>query len=196
VRSSLSDNVTADVVVLLFGGRRLPRALRDLATVTIDDITAHHRVIVMGSDADVAEVLTRLLRADRLDVEVGHVRHWWKAARARNGVADRVPLIRDETGTVIVGAAEWRGDPLRGEAVVDDEVLFDGEVAGVRIEPTPTVPGLRATVLRWGRRRWVTGRAAQLGTDAAVLVRDGVPAPRPVRRSTFYRHTEGWLQVR
>jgi hypothetical protein len=183
-------------VVLLFGGRRLPRALRDLATVTIDDITAHRRVIVVGSDADLAAVLTGLLRADRLDVEVGHVPRWWKAGSARNGVAGRVPLIRDETGTVIVGAAEWRGDPLKGEAVVDDEVLFDGEVTGVRIEPTPNVPGLRAAVLGRGPRRWVSGRAAQLGADAALLVRDGVPAQRPVRRSTFYRHTEGWLRVR
>jgi hypothetical protein len=96
---------------------------------------------------------------------------------------------------VIVGSAEWRGDPLQGEAVVDDDVLFDGEVAGVRIEPTPTMPGLRAAVLGRGRRRWVAGRATQLGTDAALLVRDGTPAPRPVRRSTFYRHTEGWLRV-
>jgi hypothetical protein len=124
------------------------------------------------------------------------VRRPWAARRARTADAHRVPLIRDETGTVIVGAAEWRGDPLRGEAVVDDEVLFDGEVHGVRLEPTPTMPGLRAAVLGRGRRRWVTGRAVQLGTDAALLVRDGVPAPGPVRRSTFYRHTEGWLRVR
>jgi hypothetical protein len=41
----------------------------------------------------------------------------------------------------------------------------------------------------------VTGRAAQLGTTGVLVVRDGVPAPRPVRRSTFYRHTEGWLRV-
>ncbi len=186
---------TTDVVVLLFDGRRLPRALRDLATVTLDEITDHRRVVVVGSDADLAAVLTRLLRADRLDVEVGHVRRPWAARRARTGEAQRVPLIRDETGTVIVRAAEWRGDPLQGEAVVDDEVLFDSEVAGVRIEPIPTMPGLRAAVLGRGRRRWVTGRAAQLGTDAALLVRDGVPAPKPVRRSTFYRHTEGWLRV-
>lgn len=187
---------TADVVVLLFGGRRVPRALRGLATVNIDDITDHRRVVVAGSDADLAAVLTRLLRADRLDVEVGHVRRPWHARRALTGKARRVPLLRDETGTVIVGAAEWRGDPLHGEAVVDDTVLFDGEVTGVRIEPTPTMPGLRAAVLGKGTRRWVTGRAAQLGTDAGLVVRDGVPAPRPVRRSTFYRHTEGWLQVR
>ncbi|MFZ0906477.1 MAG: peptidase M50, partial [Mycobacterium sp.] len=39
-------------------------------------------------------------------------------------------------------------------------------------------------------------RAAQLGTTGAAVVRDGVPTPRPTRRSTFYRHTEGWLLVR
>ena len=65
----------------------------------------------------------------------------------------------------------------------------------MRIEPTPQLPGLRASALtgRMRPRRWVTGRAAQLGTTGALVVRDGVPAPRPVRRSTFYRHTQGWL---
>ena len=85
---------------------------------------------------------------------------------------------------------------LRGEAVVDDTQLFDGEVTGVRIEPTQAMPGLRAAVTGPGRRRWVAGRAAQLGTTGAVVVRDGVLAPRSVRRSTFYRHTQGWLLVR
>jgi hypothetical protein len=28
------------------------------------------------------------------------------------------------------------------------------------------------------------------------VVRDGVAAPRTVRRSTFYRNVEGWLLVR
>ena len=135
-------------------------------------------------------------------MEVGHLRRPWQARRARTGESQRVPLIRDETGTVIVRAAYWlppgeEARAIRGEAVTDDTLLFDGEVTGVRIEPTQTMPGLRASVLSSRRRpnRWVTGRAAQLGTDAALVVRDGVPAPRPVRRSTFYRHTEGWLQV-
>jgi hypothetical protein len=196
-RSNLNPG---DVVVSLFGGRRIPRPLRglqavDIQAVDIDDITSYRRVIVVGSDADLASVLTRLLRANRLDIEVGHAPSWWKARRARSGEARRVPLIRDETGTVIVGAAEWTGSPLRGEAVVDDTVLFDGEVTGVRIEPIATLPGLRAAVTGRGRRRWVTGRAAQLGTPGATVVRDGVAAPRPVKRSTFYRHTEGWLRV-
>ncbi|MEO8815691.1 MAG: peptidase M50, partial [Mycobacterium sp.] len=64
------------------------------------------------------------------------------------------------------------------------------------------VPGLR-TAVRPGRslghsrmRRWVRGRAAQLGTTGALVVRDGVPGARTVKRSTFYRHVEGWLLVR
>ncbi len=194
---------TTDVVVLLFGGRRLPRALRDLPVIGLDDVGDCRRVVVVGSDADLAAVLTRLLRADRLDVEVGHVRRPWQARRARTGEAQRVPLIRDETGTVIVRAAYWlppddQARTIHGEAVIDDTLLFDGEVTGVRIEPTQTMPGLRASVLssRMRPKRWVIGRAAQLGTDAALVVRDGVPAPRPVRRSTLYRHTEGWLRVR
>jgi hypothetical protein len=193
---------TTDVVVLLFGGRRLPRALRDLPVRGLDDFAGCRRVVVVGSDADLAAVLTRLLRSDRLDVEVGHVRRPWDAHPARTREAQRVPLIRDETGTVIVRAAYWlppdqNARTIHGEAVTDDTLLFDGEVSGVRIQPTRTMPGLRASVLtnRMRPKRWVTGRAAQLGTDAALVVRDGVPAPRPVRRSTFYRHTEGWLLV-
>lgn len=108
-----------------------------------------------------------------------------------------MPLIRDETGAAIVGAAHWRpsddAQPLHGEAVVDDAVLFDGDVAEVRIEPTATQPGLRA---RAPGGRWLAGRAAQLGTTGVAVVRDGVPAARAARRSTFYRNTEGWLLVR
>jgi hypothetical protein len=96
--------------------------------------------------------------------------------------------------------AMWRGADglLHGEAVVDDTTLFDGDVAWVRIEPIATMPGLRAAVVtaRGARQRWVTGRAAQLGTTGAVVTRDGVPAQRQVPRSTFYRHVKGWLLVR
>jgi hypothetical protein len=160
-------------------------------------------MIVVGGLADLGVVLTRLLRADRLDVEVGLVSRPWHARRARTAGARRVPLIRDETGTVLTGTAYWlppdeAARTVAGEGVVDDTLLFDGEVTGVRIEPTAGLPGLRASVLtgRMRPRRWVTGRAVQLGTTGALVVRDGVAAPRPVRRSTFYRHTQGWLAVR
>ena len=196
-----------EVVVLRFGGR-IPRGLAGLPVVDVeqpgdvDDATDARRVIVLGSPRDLAVVLARLLRADRLDVEVGFVRRPWQARRARRAKARRVPLIRDETGAVITEAASWLQPDgtttVVGEAVVDDVLLFDGEVAGVRVEPMTEVPGLRARVLTtgWRPRRWVTGRAAQLGTTGALVVRDGTPSGRPARRSTFYRNTKGWLSVR
>jgi len=210
------DTINApDIAVLVFGDRRVPRSLRGLSIGGPDDVEAAsegaRRLIVVGSDADLASVLTRLLRAERLDVELGFVSRRRSAAtrayripagrraarRARLGSAQRVPLIRDETGTAIAGAAHWRpldrAQLLHGEAVVDDAVLFDGEVAEVRIEPTATLPGLRA---RAAGGRWLAGRAAQLGTTGVAVVRDGVSAPRAARRSTFYRNTEGWLLVR
>jgi hypothetical protein len=195
----------------------LPRSLKGLAVVGPGDIDAAlasaRRVVVVGADADLASVLTRMLRAELLNVEVAYVARRRTQAtrayrlpagrraarRARRGPAQRVPLIRDETGSAIVGAAEWRpGDALllHGEAVVDDDVLFDGDVPGVRIEPTAALPGLRARVTGGRSRRWLTGRAAQLGGIDISVVRDGVVAPRATRRSTIYRNTEGWLLVR
>jgi hypothetical protein len=201
--------LSADVVVLRFGTRRVPRALSGLpvhdvgAPTDVDPLAGAGRMIVVGGLADLGVVLTRLLRADRLDVEVGLVSRPWHARRARTAGARRVPLIRDETGTVVTGIAYWlppdeAARTIAGEGVVDDTLLFNGEVTGVRIEPTADLPGLRASVLtgRMRPRRWVTGRAVQLGTTGALVVRDGVAAARPVRRSTFYRHTQGWLAVR
>lgn len=156
------------------------------------------RLAVLGDEADLAAVLTRLMRTDRLDVEVAHVHGVGGARRARTAPARRVPLIRDDTGTVLVAAALWLppegSAAIRGEAVADDTVLFDGQCAGLRIEPTRDLPGLRVRPLG-GRGRWVSARAVQLGTTGARVLRDGVPAPREVRRSTFYRHTTGWLRV-
>ncbi|MDT5047629.1 MAG: hypothetical protein QOJ56_6291 [Mycobacterium sp.] len=217
-------NRNADIAVLTFGDANVPRPLAGLPAVRIGDradgevleaaIAGVRRVVVVGADADLATVLTLLLRAGRLDVEVGYAPRRRTAAtrvyrvpagrraarRARRGSARRVPLIRDETGTAIVGAAHWRpaddAQLLHGEAVVDDAVLFDGEVAGVRIEPTAALPGLRARVWGGRSRRWLAGRAAQLGTTGVAVDRDGVPAPRTTRRSTIYRNTEGFLLVR
>ena len=204
---------SGDVVVLVFGDRRIPRALTDLTAVTVasaSDLTIPdgvERVIVVGGHADLSATLARLLRDDRLDVEVGFVPPLsgggiGAARRARNGVAQRVPLIRDETGAVIVRSARWLptgGDAITGEAVVDDTVLFDGESTGVVIEPLPGMPGLRARALGRGRsgpgRGWVAGRAAQLGSTGVLVERDGVAAARPARRSAFYRHIQGWLRV-
>ena len=105
--------MSAEVVVLRFGTRRVPRALSGLAVhdvgapTDVDPLVGAGRMIVVGDLADLGTVLTRLLRADRLDVEVGLVSRPWHARRARTGAARRVPLIRDETGTVVTGAAFW-----------------------------------------------------------------------------------------
>jgi hypothetical protein len=206
--TSRSAVTAGRAAVVAFGGRRVPRALRALpvldgATGDAADLPGPFaRLVVVGTDADLAAVLTRLLRTERLDVEVAHVTGRPGDARtALNAPAVRTPLIRDDTGVVIAGSARWTPPEgrttLRGEAVVDDTVLFDGDVTGVLVEPLPTLPGLRATVLGGGLRprRWVTGRAAQLGTTGALVLRDGVAGARPVRRSTFYRHTQGWSRV-
>jgi hypothetical protein len=211
---ALPSAIRGDLVVLRFGRRSVPRSLRhlpvrDIATATEIDTAIQCagrpacRLIVAGGPADLAAVLTRLLRIGRLDIEVAYLtRRFGAARRARSVAARRVPLVRDETGQVVVGAAYWlppHGAPsLRGEGVVDDTVLFDGDVPAVKIEPTMSMPGLRARVQvgRLRRGSWVSGRAAQLGTTGAQVVRDGIPADREVARSTFYRHTQGWLRVR
>ncbi|OBK21612.1 peptidase M50 [Mycobacterium asiaticum] len=205
------------IAVVLFDRARTPRSLRELPVVAgdLDAIPGpYRRLVVVGTDADLAAVLSRLLRSERLDVEIAYLparrtraarayglpSGFRAARRALRGTTQRTPLIRDETGTVLVGRATWLppdgADHIQGEAVVDDTVLFDGAAAQVWIEPTAALPGVRAALARRVFPRWVTGRAAQLGTTGAAVVRDGVPAPRTARRSTFYRNVEGWLLVR
>lgn len=206
------------VAVLLSGDADVPGPLTGLPTHqdNLDTVIGRYsRLIVVGADADLgagtdSAVAHRPARrrgglcaapAQPRDPGLPLAGRARAARRARCGVARRVPLIRDETGSVIVGRAQWLPAEeqalIHGEAVVDDTVLFDGDVAGVCIEPTLTLPGLRAAVDGAGKwRRWIGGRAAQLGTTGAAVLRDGVAAPRPVRRSTFYRNVEGWLLVR
>ena len=172
------------------------------------------RLIVLGADASLAVVLTHLMRTERLHVEVGFVpvdpTYASKvyqtgtgnaaAKRAVEGKAIETPLIRDDTGTVLVGRASITGvdgAKLVGEAYVDDTMLFSGTVTTMLISPTMTMPGVRARVRKGLRKRtWVSGRAAQLGTPGAVVTRDGVVAERTVPRSTFYRSEQPWLLVR
>lgn len=174
------------------------------------------RVIVLGDDASLAALLTRLMRTERLHIEVAFVpehattaSHIYKigtgsraAKVAMTGTAKPLPLIRDDAGVAVVGRAVVKGPsgaPLEGEAYVDDTQLFRGDATGVEVMPTPEMPGLEARLT--GRRtlfgrRWTAGRAMQLGAVGAHLVRDGVPGDREVKRSTFYRHDREWLLVR
>ncbi|WP_238815610.1 hypothetical protein [Nocardia brasiliensis] len=172
------------------------------------------RLIVLGDDAALAAVLTHLMRTERLHVEIGYVpvektygsRVYQTgtgnaaAKRAIEGRAVEVPLIRDDTGTVLIGRAKITGPAdgkLEGEAYVDDFQLFSGKVTAMLVSPTLHQPGVRATVRKGIRkRRWAEGRAAQLGTPGAVVTRDDIRSDRTVPRSSFYRHHEPWLLVR
>lgn len=172
-------------------------------------------LVVVGTDADLAAVVLRLLRTDRLaalsvgfvparkDSVVGAL---WNLPAvperafglATRGEVDRVPLIRDDKGGVLMGRATF--GTVRGEAYCDDTRAFRGIAR--RIEVTPDNQGgdgvaarvTTGTLLR--RTASYTGRAFQLGCEPATPVIDGVPQPREAKRWTFYRHTEDLRLVR
>ncbi|WP_020669350.1 hypothetical protein [Amycolatopsis nigrescens] len=175
----------------------------------------HDRVIVAGTDADLAAVVVRLLRKDRLAaVTVGFVpagpesavASLWQLpvdprralALAVEGEVDPVPLIRDDSGGVLLG----RGSvgPVRGVAYCDDEVALRGAARSIVVEPDDAGgPGLVARVtkgLLFKRPVTVAGRAFQLGCVPAVPTLDGVAHPRAVNRWTWYRHTEDLRLIR
>lgn len=172
------------------------------------------RLIIVGRDPMLAAVLTHLLRHERLGLELGYVppeptpasRAYRLASgnagakRTLEGTVRQVPLVRDDTGTVLVGRAEITGPDgtfLDGEAYVDEVPVLRGQTKSLVVTPSVELPGLcAATARRFGKLRWVKGRAMQLGTAEAVITRDGVRATRSVPRVSFYRHHEPWLLVR
>jgi hypothetical protein len=180
------------------------------------------RVVVAGTDADLAAVLLRLLRTDRLGIEVAYLpakrspaTAAWDlptgaeaAALAVAGTASPVPLIRDDTGGVLVGRGEIRD--VRGECYCDETLVLRGRARRLVVTPGPRGIAVRTG---WsgrapdGRVRAVParaprgtgsalGRAVQVGCEPTIVVADGVPHPRPVPRRTWYRHTADWLLVR
>lgn len=129
------------------------------------------RIIVVGSDAALSAVITRMMRADYLWAEVGFVaadtttagRNWGlpgdpsEALRfARSAPVNPAPLIRSDTGLAVAGSAtisEWDGGEITSEIIVDDHVLlrhegnpevrFDG-FFGARLVPMTDAPGIVA----------------------------------------------------
>ncbi|RZQ65465.1 hypothetical protein EWH70_04995 [Amycolatopsis suaedae] len=172
-------------------------------------------LVVVGTDADLAAVVLRLLRKERLTgTTVGYVTtdpdsavaELWRLpvdpvralALAVRGDVDPVPLIRDDAGGVLVGSG--RIGPVRGVGYCDDDVALRGAARTVEVTPDPD--GGAGLVVRVTRglvfRRPVTfsGRAFQLGCIPAVPEYDGVRHPRPMKRWTWYRHTEDLRLVR
>ncbi|MGH3843423.1 MAG: hypothetical protein ACRDS0_18565 [Pseudonocardiaceae bacterium] len=170
------------------------------------------RVVVCGTDADLAAVVLRLLRTEILPtVAVGYVpvevssavaRLWGlptvpaaAASLALHGDPDPVPLVRDDAGGVLVGRGVVA--PLDGVAYCDDEVVLRGCASRLEVTPDPQ-HGLVVRVVR--RRlglgvRQAAGRAVQLGCTPTSVWRDDVPY-RTTDRWTWYRHTEDWQLIR
>lgn len=206
------------VAVLLSGDADVPGPLTGLPTHqdNLDTVIGRYsRLIVVGADADLGAVLTRLLRTDRLDVEVGYVpRRRSPATRAYRLPAGRRAARRARRSTAatfrrrlpqlagLAGSASARCTPRpHRHRTARCRQRPPRRGSGPALRPAATVLGRRLpTRSRHGlaapAERRHTGRAAQLGTTGAAVLRDGVAAPRPVRRSTFYRNVEGWLLVR
>jgi hypothetical protein len=170
--------------------------------------TGPDRVVVFGSDASLAAVVLRLLRTELLTglpvgfVPVAHrdsaVARLWNLPAARTeavelalgGAARTLPLVRDDSGGVLVGLGTV--GPVDGEAYCDDQLALRGRARV--IEVTPDSAGVAGRVVRGGRFRKraevLRGRAFQIGCHPVTVVHDGIPHPRPVTRWTWYRHTE------
>jgi hypothetical protein len=171
------------------------------------------RLVVCGTDADLAAVLLRLLRTELVGtVPVGYVPSSASSAAARLwglptapsaaahtalwGEPDRVPLVRDDSGGVLVGLGVVQ--PLDGVAYCDDQVVLRGRISRLEVTPDRAL-GLVVRVVRGGllprRVRCAAGRAVQLGCRPTSVWRDGV-ASQTTDRWTWYRHTEDWRLVR
>jgi hypothetical protein len=171
-------------------------------------------LLVRGPVHGLAAVLTQLLKADRTaDVPVA-----WEPTGDKNsaalaraigvGTGERrhLGLVRDDHGGVLLhhGRIEAAGDGRRSlsrrlglAAHHDDIKVADGEITRIDVRPDwQAVDTIGVTVMVQPLRptRHTSGRALQMASDPARIVRDGVPYPRPVTRWTWYAdHRIRWL---
>jgi hypothetical protein len=173
----------------------------------VADVAAGDAVLVRGPVPALAAALSALLRAGRAaEVPVA----WEPAddssstglARALGigtGGERELPLVRDDHGGVLLhhGRLEpWSEDARRMlgrrlglQAHHDDQKIADGRVTRLDVRPDWTAVdtiavGVMTVPLRPVRR--TTGRAVQVASDPARVIRDGVPYPRQVTRWTWY----------
>ncbi|SDF58514.1 hypothetical protein SAMN05216553_102179 [Lentzea fradiae] len=173
------------------------------------------RLVVAGTDADLAAVVVRLLRKEKLgSVTLGYVPSgesavaalWGLPAKperaldvALNGDVDPVPLVRDDVGGVLMGLGVL--SPVRGVGYSDADNVLRGQAS--RVECTPDTEGGLGLVIRIVHKRLFgtkveesRPRAFQLGCLPTTAVLDGHKHPRPVDKWTWYRHTEDLRLVR
>jgi hypothetical protein len=164
-------------------------------------------LLVRGPVPALAAVLTTLWKAGRAaDVLVswepagdGDSTALARALGIGTGAARELGLVRDDHGGVLLhhGRLEAVGDDRRrplarrlgAQAHHDAVKIADGQITRIDVRPDwRAVDTLDVTVmtlpLRPGRR--TSGRAVQIASDPARVVRDGVPYQRPVERWTWY----------
>ncbi|WP_442785164.1 hypothetical protein [Amycolatopsis sp. H20-H5] len=174
----------------------------------------HEHLVIVGTDADLAAVTLRLLRKDRLTgVSLGFVptskdsavAAVWQLppdplralALALRGDVDPIPLIRDDSGGVLVGRGVF--GMVRGVAYCDEAVALRGPARSIEVEPDPGGPGLMVRVTKgtlFKRPSTSYSRAFQIGCIPTRPISDGVVFPRAVSKWTWYRHTEDLRLVR
>ncbi len=211
-------------IVLACGNTQLPMITErdDVQVVPArpgkDHVDRHldaERLIVAGTDADLAAVGVRLLRKEKLgSITLGYVpvgpsafaALWGLSADparaldiALNGDVDPVPFVRDDVGGVLMGLGVL--SPVRGVGYSDADNVLRGQAT--RIECTPDPDGGLGLVVRIVNKRLIGSkvresrpRAFQLGCLPTTAVLDGHKHPRPVDKWTWYRHTEDLRLVR
>lgn len=181
-------------------GQAPPRG--DLAEVATADA-----VVVRGPVPALAGALTALLKAGRTaDVPVSweptdddDARGLARDLGLGTGAERELSLVLDDHGGVLLhrGRIEPPSEDSRRvlgrrlglQAHHDATKVADGMVTRIDVRPDwAAVDSMRVlvTVLPLRPVRRSTGRALQVASDPARIIRDGVPYPRPVTRWTWY----------
>ncbi len=134
------------------------------------------RVVIIGDDSSLSSVISRLMRADTMWVEVAYVplnpsspaaKQWGLSDFDTTAALDfastapvrPMPLIRDDAGVAVAGLAsvsDWDNREITAEVIVDDHVLLRHQsgrrtpargVFGARLVPMLDAPGLAAVLL-------------------------------------------------
>ncbi len=179
---------------------------RESTLAPVDVADAADVLVVRGPVHALSAVLGRLHKAGR----TAAVPVAWEPGRDRDsaslatalGIGSGPPrdltLVRDDHGGVLLHhgrleAGDVRRRSLRRrlglQAYHDDIKVADGEVTRIDVRPEwQAVDTIAVTVMTLPLRptRQTTGRALQVASDPARVVRDGVPYPRPVSRWTWY----------
>jgi hypothetical protein len=179
-----------------------PPSRRHVASV-VDEAEA---VSVLGPVPALAAVLARLWRTERLPavpVSWQPAEDAASAALARSlelgtGPERELSLVRDDHGGVLLSAGRVTpfGEQRRAlsrrfgaQAYCDDARVADGAITRIDVRPDWTaVDRLSVAVVALPLRpvRRATGRALQLASEPAQVIRDGVPFDREVTKWTWY----------